>query len=179
MRRFDLYFQRVEGGLSPDFRDPSHLLGIHNQGLIMATKTSKATKVNSTMHLSVPAEQVWQIIGQFSAFADWHPSIEKSELEQGGKVRRLSLVGGGTIVERLERLDDESFRYRYSIVDSPLPVANYVSELKVVNDESGRGCHVEWSSEFEPSGASATDAQKVIRDVYEAGLKNLQMMFAK
>jgi len=120
------------------------------------------------------------MIGQFKSFADWHPAVEKSELEEGGSVRRLSLIGSGTIVERLERIDDESFKYRYSIVDSPLPVANYVSELRVVKDDSGKGCSVEWSSEFAPaSGASATDAEKAIRDVYEAGLNNLQTMFRK
>lgn len=152
----------------------------------MATKSSKssdsskASKVNSTTHLDVPAEQVWQMIGQFKSFADWHPAVEKSELEQGGMVRRLSLIGGGTIVERLERIDDESFKYRYSIVDSPLPVANYVSELRVVKDDSGTGCSVEWSSEFAPAGgASASDAEKAIRDVYEAGLNNLQTLFGK
>lgn len=145
----------------------------------MATNDTKPSKVNSTTHLNVPAEKVWELIGQFKAFADWHPSVEKSELEQGGKVRRMSLVGGGTLVERLERIDDESFRYRYSIVDSPLPVANYVSELRVVKDDSGQGCRVEWSSEFEPVGTSASDAEKVIRDVYETGLKNLQTMFGK
>jgi len=152
----------------------------------MATKSSKSsdssrsTKVNSTTHLDVPAEQVWQMIGQFKSLADWHPAVEKSELEQGGSVRRLSLIGGGTIVERLERIDDESFRYRYSIVDSPLPVANYVSELRVVRDDTGKGCSVEWASEFAPaSGVSASDAEKAIRDVYEAGLNNLQTLFGK
>ncbi|MBA2492409.1 MAG: SRPBCC family protein [Gammaproteobacteria bacterium] len=152
----------------------------------MATKSSKPsksaepTKVNSTTHLDVPAEQVWQMIGQFKSFADWHPAVEKSELEQGGSVRRLSLIGGGTIVERLERIDDESFKYRYSIVDSPLPVANYVSELRVVKDDSGNGCSVEWSSEFAPAaGTSTSDAEKSIRDIYDAGLNNLQSLFVK
>jgi hypothetical protein len=143
----------------------------------MAKKSSKATRVSSSTHIDVPAQRVWELIGQFKALADWHPSVEKSELEQGGKMRRLSLVGGGTIVERLERIDDESFKYSYSIVDSPFPVANYVAELRVVKDESGKGCRVEWSSEFEPKGASVSEAEKVIRGVYEAGLKNLQTMF--
>ncbi len=142
-----------------------------------SSKTSKATKVSSSTHIDVPADRVWELIGQFKALADWHPAVEKSDLEQGGKMRRLSLVGGGTIVERLERIDDESFMYRYAIVDSPLPVANYVAELRVVKDESGKGCRVEWSSEFEPAGASASEAEKAIRGIYEAGLKNLQNLF--
>ncbi len=144
-----------------------------------ASKGSKSSRVSSSTHIDVPAERVWELIGQFKALADWHPAVEKSELEQGGKMRRLSLVGGGTIVERLERIDDESFKYSYSIVNSPLPVTNYVSELKVVKDDSGKGCRVEWSSEFEPAGTSASDAEKVIRDFYEAGVKNLQALFRR
>ncbi len=144
----------------------------------VATMAPRATRINSTTQLNVPAEKVWELIGQFNALPEWNPAVEKSELEQGGRVRRLKLLGGGTIVERLERSDDESFKYRYSIVDSPWPVANYVSELKVVKDDSGKGCRVEWSSEFEPAGASASDAEQAVRGVYEAGLKNLRAMFA-
>ena len=88
-------------------------------------------KVSSETHLDVSAEKVWELIGQFNALPSWHPAVENSELEEGGHVRRLSLVGGGTIVERLEKIDDESFLYRYSIIDSPLPVSDYVSELRV------------------------------------------------
>ena len=60
-----------------------------------------------------------------------------------------------------------------------MPVSNYVSELKVTKDESGNGCDVEWSGEFSPVGASASDAERVIRGVYEAGLKNLQTRFSR
>jgi hypothetical protein len=79
----------------------------------------------------------------------------------------------------LERIDDEPFKYRYSIVDSPLPVSNDVSELRVTKDGSGNGDNVEWSGEFSPVGASAPDAERVIRGVYEAGLKNLQTQFSR
>lgn len=135
------------------------------------------SKVKSSMHLNVPAAKVWELIGQFKALADWHPAVESSELEEGGKVRRLNLSGGGVIVERLEKLDDQSFRYRYAIEESPLPVSNYVSELQVREDENGSGSIVEWSSEFDPSGASATEAEDVIRGIYDAGLANLRMLF--
>ena len=135
-------------------------------------------KVSSSSHLMVPAETVWELIGDFNALADWHPAVERSELEEGGHVRRLSLVGGGSIVERLERLDNDSFRYRYSIIDSPLPVADYVAELRVEKDASGDGCEVQWSSEFNASGASVADAEKAITDIYNAGFENLKKIFA-
>jgi hypothetical protein len=133
-------------------------------------------KVALSTHLPMSADDVWNLVGQFNALQDWHPAIESSDLEDGGKVRRLSLVGGGEIVERLERLDDHEHSYRYAIESSPLPVANYVAEIHVIEDEKG-GCTVEWSSDFVASGVPEADATRVIRDIYSAGFDNLRKLF--
>ena len=63
-------------------------------------------KVDMKIDLNVAADEVWKLIGGFNTLPDWHPAIEKSELEEEGSMRRLSLAGGGTIVEKLDRLDD-------------------------------------------------------------------------
>lgn len=137
------------------------------------------SKVQVTQELSVPAETVWNMIGGFNALPDWHPAIEKSETrEEGGvKTRTLTLVGGGTIVERLERTDPKARTYTYSILSGPLPVANYTATLRVREEQGGQGCSVEWASEFTPSGASESEAVAAIRAVYEAGFENLRRMF--
>ena len=131
-------------------------------------------EVNLSTHLNVTPEKVWELIGQFNALADWHPAVEKSSLEEGGTVRKLSLAGGGEIVEKLLPTDEEH-TYEYSILSSPLPVMNYTSKIKVVKD--GDGAKVEWSSNFDPSGASETDAVSAITGVYQAGFDNLKKMF--
>ena len=133
-------------------------------------------KVNMNTNLAVSAERLWEMIGGFNALADWHPAIEKSELEQDGTIRRLSLMGGGSIVEQLEKMDDDGRVYRYSILESPLPVANYTAEIKVRDNEDGTST-VEWSSEFNTKDASEVDATKAIQDIYEAGFENLKKMF--
>jgi hypothetical protein len=76
-------------------------------------------------------------------------------------------------LERLEMLDDDDRLYRYSIVSAPLPVANYTATVRVRDDGTGKSL-VEWSSEFEPSGASETDAMQAIQSVYQAGFDNLK-----
>lgn len=125
--------------------------------------------------LPVGADQLWDAIGNFNALPDWHPGVEKSELEEGGTVRRLSLMGGGEIVERLEAKDDADHTYSYSIVSSPLPVINYSGTIKVTPTEDGKA-EVEWSGNFDtPPGAD--DATKIIQDTYQAGLDNLKKMF--
>jgi len=126
--------------------------------------------------LNVTPDEVWKLIGGFNALPDWHPAIEKSELEEEGSMRRLSLAGGGTIVEKLVRLDDNERVYSYSIIDSPLPVTNYVSTICVKDDGEGNAT-VEWSSEFEAEGAAENEAMDVIAGIYQAGFDNLKKMF--
>jgi len=132
-------------------------------------------KVALSMPLPVSVDDVWKVIGHFNALADWHPAIESSELEQGGKVRRLRLLGGGEIVERLERRDEGEHLYRYTIESGPLPVADYVAEIHVRANEGG-GCTVEWSSDFVAAGAPEADATRVIRDIYQSGFDNLRRL---
>ena len=133
------------------------------------------TKVSMSTNLNGSADQVWKLIGGFNALPDWHPSVENSELTQEGQTRTLSLAGGGTLVEKLEKVDDGARTYTYSIVDGPLPVANYTATIKVSGE--GDNSTIEWSSEFEPAGAPEQDAMKAIEGIYQAGFDNLKKMF--
>ncbi|MCS3902544.1 hypothetical protein J2T55_000548 [Methylohalomonas lacus] len=134
-------------------------------------------KVSMQTELDVPAQQVWDLVGRFNALPDWHPAIEHSELDNGGQVRKLSLVGGGTIVEQLEQVNDNEHLYTYSILDSPLPVSNYTASIRVRQDASGNGTIIEWSSSFQPAGAPENEAVKIIEDIYQAGFDNLKRIF--
>lgn len=136
-------------------------------------------KVRMETKLAASPEILWQTIGGFNALPAWHPAVAKSEStgETKGSTRTLSLVGGGSIVERLEELSPTERVYRYSIVSGPLPVADYAAEIRVIDNKDGTST-VEWSSEFQPKNASEPDAIKAIQGVYQAGFDNLRKMFA-
>ncbi len=136
------------------------------------------TKVSMSANLGVSADQLWDMIGGFHSLSDWHPAIEKCDIEEDGKVtlRRLYLAGGGEIVERLEQSDDDERSYSYSIVSSPLPLNNYKSTIRVIEGEGGNA-KVEWSSEFDSAGVPDTDVTKIVEGIYSAGLDNLKKMF--
>jgi len=139
------------------------------------------TKVRLSTQLPVPARTVWAVIGGFNDLAKWHPAVARSEEAQEGAatIRRLTLQGGGTIVERLEGQDNQKRTYTYSIIEGPLPVAGYTARLHVEEHPDGKSCTVEWSSEFTPSGAPEPEAVKVIRGIYEAGFGSLRKMFGQ
>lgn len=135
-------------------------------------KITMSTKVN------VPAARLWEVVGGFNALPAWHPAVETSELEGDGKgsLRKVRIVGGGEVVERLESLNETERVYAYSIVNGPLPVANYVAELRVKDNRDGTST-LEWSSTFSPAGVPETEALKVIEGIYQAGFDNLRKMF--
>ena len=138
---------------------------------LMSAGAALALDSSLTMTSSMSPEALWKKIGDFCGIANWHPAVEKCVLSADGKQRTLSLKGGGTIVETLENLDDANHAYTYTIISSPLPVANYHSTISVSVDP--KGSSLKWVGQYDAKGASDADAKKVIDGIYEAGEKAL------
>ena len=134
-------------------------------------------ELSVSTRIGAPADRVWSLIGDFNGLPRWHPEVEKSELQEDGKVRQLSIAGGGQVRERLERRDDEARELSYTIVEGALPATDYLSTIRVTPEPDGANCTVEWHSEFEPAGVSASQACETIRNIYLAGLENLKTLF--
>lgn len=133
-------------------------------------------KVSMTTQVPVPVAEVWRLIGGFNALPEWHPAVQKSELQEGGRIRRMELAGGASIVERLQSFNEHEHEYSYSIEHGPLPVANYKATIRVRQEPGKAGSVVEWSSEFAPAGAGESDAVAAIQGIYQAGFDNLRKM---
>jgi hypothetical protein len=135
-------------------------------------------QVDMSVSLNASAEAVWELIGGFDALPRWHPAVASSRAsrENGETRRRLSLQGGGEILEGLERHDDAARSYSYTIVEGPLPVAGYRSQLSV-EPAGAQGCTVRWIASFEPKGAPERDALAAVRGVYQAGFDSLRTRF--
>jgi Polyketide cyclase / dehydrase and lipid transport len=137
----------------------------------ISTASAVALDSNVAMTSSLSTDALWKKVGDFCGIAAWHPAIEKCVLSADGKQRTLSLKGGGTIVEALEKWDDANRSYTYTILSGPLPVANYHSTISVAGDPKGSA--LKWIGEYDAHGASDADAKKAIDGVYEAGAKVL------
>jgi len=135
-------------------------------------------RVNMSSAYPVSPEAIWKIIGGFNSLPNWHPAVTKCDIETEGNItlRRLHLIGGATILEKLEKSEDDGQSYSYSIVESPFPVTNCSATITVKESESG-GSVIEWSSEFEAEGVPENEATKALEGMYQAGLDNLSKMF--
>jgi hypothetical protein len=136
-------------------------------------KTVQVAQASASIDLSVSADEVWALIGGFNSLPDWLPYIPKSELSQGGRVRHLASASGETIVERLEAFDNTARSYSYSIIQSPFPVANYLSTLRVQEAHEGKKCRVEWSGHFTVTAVSPQEVCQRFQTLFRDGLNTL------
>lgn len=120
--------------------------------------------------------KAWSLVGDFCGIKAWHPAIANCTVADidGAKVRTLTTKDGATFVEQLVKWDDKDTSYTYKILQSPLPVQNYVSTIKVEPDDEPGKVAITWSSTFEPKGASEDQARKAVSDIYLAGLLKLK-----
>ncbi len=133
---------------------------------------------SARVDIPVTAAEVWQLIGGFDSLPDWLPYIPQSELSEGGRVRRLATPDGGVIVERLMSFSEQDRSYSYHILQSPFPQTDYLSTLRVVEIDGGRGARIEWSGRFTPVGVTEAEISGLFQQIYEDGLRALRDRYA-
>lgn len=135
--------------------------------------------------INAPIDQVWTHIRDFDGLPSWHPGIASSEIEGGGPsdrvgcCRKLTLPDGGVVRERLLEMSDLGYHYSYEILESPLPLTNYRSTLRLRRISDGNRTYVEWASSFDPDPPEMkADAENLISNgVYQGGLDALKAHF--
>ncbi|HOX67275.1 MAG: SRPBCC family protein [Rhizobacter sp.] len=125
---------------------------------------------------------VWKLVGNFNALDVWHPAVIKSELKGSatkvGARRLLTLGDGATILESLLTYNAAKTTYSYSIVKSPLPIANYKATITLTPVDETHTL-MQWSSTFDANGVSDEQASTIIGGIYDAGMAKVVANFKK
>ena len=136
--------------------------------------------------VDAPIDQVWAILRDFNGHERWHPAVAESRIEDGragdepGSVRRFRLKDGAELREQLLRMSDREHSFSYCILDSPIPLIDYVSTVSLKPVTDGDRTYWEWSSSFAvPEGREAELASLVGDGIYEAGFGAIQAMFGQ
>lgn len=133
--------------------------------------------VRSTV-LKAPVDAVWDVLRDFNGHDRWHPAVATSQMERGessdrvGAVRRFKLQDGSELREQLLTMSDLEQSFSYCLLDTPIPLFNYVAHVRLfpVTDEDWTMW--EWESRFDtPKGRDRELAELVGNDIYVAGFK--------
>ncbi|MEL7347839.1 MAG: SRPBCC family protein, partial [Pseudomonadota bacterium] len=115
----------------------------------------------------------------------WHPLVRDSRIENSepsdkiGCVRDFHLQNGDRIRERLLGLSDYDYFCTYSILESPMPLTDYVATLRLTPVTDGDRSFAEWTAEFECEEAEAEGLVTGIgTDVFLAGFSALKRQLA-
>jgi Polyketide cyclase / dehydrase and lipid transport len=102
-----------------------------------------ARSIETTVHVAAVADELWREIGGFGAVGHWHPTLPKVETKVTGQIRGIRHTPG-TVRDRLSVLEvsPEQHYYRCTMQSTPLPVADYVGELRIEGD----GNQSSWSA---------------------------------
>jgi uncharacterized protein YndB with AHSA1/START domain len=135
--------------------------------------------------IDAPAAKVWEKVRDFNALPRWHPRIRESRIENGepsdkvGCVRDFRLQNGDRIRERLLGLSDYDMFCTYSILESPMPLTDYIATLRLTPVSDGDRTFVEWTAEFEcDPGAAADLVSGIGGNVFQAGFDALKRQMA-
>lgn len=148
-------------------------------------KKSKTELVSPNVYesaiINAPREEVWEVIRDFNALPEWQPAIAESEIEEGsgiGSVRHLTLEDGRSIREKLLTLSDIDFKCVYTILESPMPLKNYVATLKLYEVTATNQTFGEWYAYFDITDLSAEkETVDTISGFLSSGLDSLVERF--
>jgi hypothetical protein len=133
-------------------------------------------KVVKSTVLNAPVEAVWEVLRDFNGHDRWHPIVADSVVEKGwtsdrvGCVRRFHLRDGSELRELLLTLSDADMAFSYCLLDTPVPLLNYVAHVRLAPVTDGDRTFWHWESRFDtPAGREAELRQMVAENVYQSG----------
>jgi hypothetical protein len=148
-----------------------------------ALSEADVPKVVRSTIVDVPVDRLWAVVRDFNAHDQYHPIVATSLIERGhpvdkvGCIRRFSLQDGSELREQLLSLSDLEMSYSYCLLDTPIPLFNYVAHIRLLPVTDGNRSFWHWESRFTtPPGREEELARTVGEEVYVAGMEAVRQL---
>jgi uncharacterized protein YndB with AHSA1/START domain len=141
-------------------------------------------KIHVTSVVQAPVERVWEYIRNFNDLPKWFPGVTDSHIEAGvpanqvGCIRNFGLEGGPRIREQLLALSDLKHVSTYKMIETPLPIANYVATVQLHASE-GNGTLAEMTSQFDTPTGEENEIVRMLTATYQGAFELLKKHFGK
>jgi hypothetical protein len=141
------------------------------------------SKVYCSAVVPAPVQDVWALVRDFGSFAERHPMVADSWIEGDrsgdtvGCVRTFPLPDGGHQRDQLLALSDLDHSCAFTIIEGPVPLENYLSELRLRRVTADETTFVEWVGQFDVADADEAEVCNTVMTVYHAGLEALRARF--
>jgi len=140
-------------------------------------------KVYQSTVIHAPVGRVWAVVRDFNGLPNWHNAIVESRIEQDmpadqiGCIRNFSLQDGGRIREQLVALSDFDLTFSYSILDSVMPLKNYLATMSLQPITENDHTFIDWSAEFVCAAEEEVGLVELIgNEVFQGGFASLKRL---
>ena len=126
------------------------------------------TRASSKIIIDASADGIWQVISDFGAAGQYLAGVGNCTVEGAGvgALRTLTSADGGTILERLETLDEAAHWLSYALL-TDTPFRNCLTTM-AVRDLGPSQAELEWSATFEADGLPASEAVEMLEGALAA-----------
>lgn len=117
----------------------------------------------------VPADELWETVDFHQPSETIMPPIASSQRtgEGIGATKINVLQGGGEVHLLLVYYSPKEYAFNYTIQSSPLPVKNYVGQVRVTPLGENRS-ELSWQGIYDPDGVSKEEAGEILGSFYNA-----------
>lgn len=135
--------------------------------MVFATSAFAGAEMKATYKAS--ADELWKLVEFHQPSENIMPPVKSSKtIGKGvGASKSNTLDGGGELKLQLVYIDEASKAYNYVIRSSPLPLKNYVGEVRVTDAGDGRST-LTWKGVFEPDGVEQAKADEIVQGFYDS-----------
>lgn len=138
-------------------------------------------KVVKSTVLDAPVDAVWEVLRDFNGHDKWHPAVATSQIERGrdsdrvGCIRRFKLEDGSELREQLLTLSDIEQTFSYCLLDTPVPLFNYVAHVRLLPVTDRDRTFWQWDSRFDTRTGEEQAMQDLVgNDIYVAGFNAIE-----
>jgi NADPH:quinone reductase-like Zn-dependent oxidoreductase len=136
--------------------------------------------------IDAPIDRVWEILRDFNSHHKWHPAVIHSQMENDlvgdvvGGVRRSNLNNATELREQLLSHSDVEHTYTYCILDSPLPLFDYLATVRLRPVTDGSQTFWDWRSQFRTTPERAEELKRLVgKEICESGITGLRTFLAE
>lgn len=138
-------------------------------------------KVTRSTIVDAPIARVWGVLRDFNGHERWHPAVRESRIDarepsdKVGCVRRFRLADGSELTEKLLSLSDLEHSFTYCLLETPIPLLNYVAGVELLSVTDGDRTFWRWSSNFNvPKGQEHRLTKMVADNIYATGFSAIK-----
>ena len=130
--------------------------------------------VNVSKQINAPAKKAWGALSSFRGIENYSPiASSKTSGEGKGATRTCVMPDGAEINEILNFVKDNKMEMQYIITDSPFPINNYVSDVKVSEVDASNSI-ITWKCEFDTSPDAKTEMEGLFNGFYNVIIESLE-----